>query len=316
MTRPTDPGAPAAAPAGRPVSWVARVGLAIADPRWALAIAGERANAGRSGSDLIALIGVLLVATQLRGLVAAAWIGGVVQVSLGLRAATTLLTHTLTIDLGFLVVGALVLFAAAGPRRRLGRAFDLACVAAVPLIVVDLVAVTAVRIADIAVPTPVGWVLASLSYGWALALLALAVVPARQRIKTPLLAPADVYTRAARAGWATIAVALVGVAAQTTWIVRHLDLLRPMREGDTAPAIALPRIGPDGALAAPVTLASERGHVVILDFWATWCGPCLAAMPQLEELTRRHPEVAVIAVNLDDAKAARALFDQRSAATR
>jgi thiol-disulfide isomerase/thioredoxin len=98
---------------------------------------------------------------------------------------------------------------------------------------------------------------------------------------------------------------------QTIWIVRNLDLLRPMRRGDEAPAIALAEVGPAGTLGAPVTLASKRGHVVILDFWATWCGPCLAAMPHLDAWARQHPDAVVLAINLDDAKAARALFDER-----
>lgn len=49
---------------------------------------------------------------------------------------------------------------------------------------------------------------------------------------------------------------------------------------------------------------------VLVDFWATWCGPCLAAMPRLDQLARKHPDVSVLAINLDDAAAARALFDE------
>lgn len=61
----------------------------------------------------------------------------------------------------------------------------------------------------------------------------------------------------------------------------------------------------------PVDSKQLHGKVVLLDFWATWCGPCLKAMPKLDVLARTHPDVVVIAINLDDAAAARTLWDER-----
>jgi thiol-disulfide isomerase/thioredoxin len=84
-----------------------------------------------------------------------------------------------------------------------------------------------------------------------------------------------------------------------------------MTAGGEAPALTLPRIGPGGALGEPIALAASRGKVTVLDFWATWCGPCLSAMPRLDQLARKHPDVAVLAINLDDATAARVLFDHK-----
>lgn len=48
----------------------------------------------------------------------------------------------------------------------------------------------------------------------------------------------------------------------------------------------------------PVT-ELERGRIYVLEFWATWCGPCLSAMPHLSELARQHRDhVTVIGVNV------------------
>jgi thiol-disulfide isomerase/thioredoxin len=305
----TEPAAPLEPPASSP-GWLARLGLAVVRPRTALAIAADRRNAGRSGSDLIAAIVVVLLATQLRGLATAVWLGLVVAPGFGLRAAMRVLTGALTIDLVMLLVSALIVFAAAGARRNLGRAFDLACVAVLPLVVIDLAATVAVRAAGLAVPALVSWLLAGAAYAWMGALIALAIRPARS-VAPPPAPPVSELRPARRVGGALAVIAAAGVAVQVAWIAGHLELVKPMKSGDEAPAIALPRIGAGGALGERVTLAASRGRITVLDFWATWCKPCLAAMPKLDQLARANPEIAVIAVNLDDAAAARALFDQR-----
>lgn len=285
---------------------IERIGLALVKPRAALALAGDRHHAGRSGTDLLLAIVVLVVVTQLRALVSAVWLGAAVDATLGIRAIVQTLTDVLAIDLGFLVLGALIIWAAAGPRRDLGRASDLSCVAVLPLIVVELVATIAVLAFDLAVPRVAMTALSLAAYAWCGVLVTLAVLEARG---TPSNVQASPLAR--RAGWAVAAVAAVGLVVQVVWLVRYLDRMRPVMAGDPAPEFALPRIEARGQLGSPVALSSARGKVVVLDFWATWCQPCIASLPRLEAFQRKHPEVAVITINLDDAAEARAHFDQR-----
>lgn len=76
----------------------------------------------------------------------------------------------------------------------------------------------------------------------------------------------------------------------------------PPLSGLTAPPFSLERYS-GGSL----SLEELRGRVVMLDFWATWCPPCVAEMPHLVKLAREYEAsgLVFVAANRDDAESAR-----------
>jgi thiol-disulfide isomerase/thioredoxin len=53
-----------------------------------------------------------------------------------------------------------------------------------------------------------------------------------------------------------------------------------------------------------IDLSHYRGRVVVLNFWASWCAPCLEELPTLEALQQQLPGVQILAVSTDDDPAA------------
>ncbi len=54
----------------------------------------------------------------------------------------------------------------------------------------------------------------------------------------------------------------------------------------------------------PYDLAAERGHWVIVNFWATWCVPCIKEMPELSHYVATHPDVRAVGLAYEDSEPA------------
>jgi thiol-disulfide isomerase/thioredoxin len=74
------------------------------------------------------------------------------------------------------------------------------------------------------------------------------------------------------------------------------NVIRFVRNPDVAPEFTVDTL--DGK---PLTLASARGKVVLLNFWATWCGPCRAEIPDLIALQQKYKDqLQIIGLTVDE----------------
>lgn len=68
-----------------------------------------------------------------------------------------------------------------------------------------------------------------------------------------------------------------------------------LNKGDLPPQFKLETL--DGE---PIELADAKGKKVILNFWATWCGPCREEMPAFEKYNAANEDVVILAINMTD----------------
>jgi thiol-disulfide isomerase/thioredoxin len=64
--------------------------------------------------------------------------------------------------------------------------------------------------------------------------------------------------------------------------------------GKSAPEYRFKPITPGG----DITADAFKGKVVLLDFWATWCGPCIEIMPGISELSKKHKDAGLVVLGV------------------
>ncbi len=84
------------------------------------------------------------------------------------------------------------------------------------------------------------------------------------------------------------------------WKVTHQEggkLIESVADGDrpAAPGFTLRSLGGDGE----IDLATLRGKVVLVNFWATWCDPCKRELPRLQEAWSRYRNRDVVFLGID-----------------
>ena len=298
-----------------PATLPARLGMVLAEPVRALSMVEARATGVRDAGWLV-VAGILCFRLEdlMRALL------GITHLSFGTVLRQTLAVISFEVREAIFVVlpaAVLITLVAGRGKRDPGRDLELAAACYVPFFAVRAVYRTLDHEAFLGPLPPEANQLASLAaLAWAAVLLALGIAQARRRRP-----PADSGPTGAAGGEPSVVSAppapaprsrsrvavtafagLLGaaLAVNAGWVLRHADAIRPLGRGTEAPEFSLPRVdGQPGAL----SLTSLRGRVVLLDFWATWCAPCMHMMPTLHRLYRswQPSGVEFLGINADGA---------------
>ncbi|MEZ4219580.1 MAG: redoxin domain-containing protein [Polyangiaceae bacterium] len=106
-------------------------------------------------------------------------------------------------------------------------------------------------------------------------------------------------TQNPRQAWITLAMAVVVSALFAFIVLPRIGNKAQSLEGLAAPDFALEVIH-GGDPGNRIRLSDLQGKVVVLDFWASWCGPCKQQIPILDAFAQAHSEVSIVGVNTDD----------------
>lgn len=86
---------------------------------------------------------------------------------------------------------------------------------------------------------------------------------------------------------------IVGIGVLSLATALFFGLAVAQEAGQKAPGFVLNNLA-----GKPVTLADFAGKVVFLDFWATWCGPCIMELPHLKELYATYKDSGLVVIGV------------------
>lgn len=95
---------------------------------------------------------------------------------------------------------------------------------------------------------------------------------------------------------------MVGAGLLVGWLIRS-GSAEVAEIGSVSPDFTVELIGGDA-----FTLSDARGMPVVLNFWASWCGPCRTEIPAISTFADAHPDVFVIGVAVEDSERASRAF--------
>jgi thiol-disulfide isomerase/thioredoxin len=248
----------------------ARLGALLGSPAAALDAIDAQGTGGVRDLGWLVVLGV--VCLRLQDLLRALAGVGDGNVFAALRQALGIFAQEIQAPLVVSIIAGVIITVAAGKGRR-DPAIDIELGAAsyLPMFIGHLL--VALR-GSTTLPPLVDELIMTAALVWMTLLIVLSVRIARRRPRQPAaVVPAPAGPLRDRLAVTAVA-AIFGLAL----LVNAAALAR---KGRSAPDFALPRV--DGQ-PGTVALSSLRGKVVLLDFWATWCAPCLEMLPVMDAL--------------------------------
>ena len=107
-----------------------------------------------------------------------------------------------------------------------------------------------------------------------------------------------------------ICVLVVGLLFGVAMLPRLFHASDPPFVGKASPEFSVPLVAnadhapkaADGSIPTALSISGLKGKAVILDFWATWCGPCNAEAPILDQVAKKYADrgLVVVGVSQDD----------------